>query len=105
MRLIITEPAEQDLDGIVDYIAADNPGAAASVFKQIVVAANRLTDFPAMGRSGWLPGTRELVVPDLPYIIVYQVEAPSDTVTILAVFHGARNLALALAERRKQTRK
>jgi predicted transcriptional regulator len=30
MQLIITEPAERDLDEIVDYIAADNPVAKES---------------------------------------------------------------------------
>lgn len=104
MQLVITEPAEHDLGDIVDYIASDNPDAAANVYKKIVVAANRLIDFPAMGRSGWLPGTRELVIPNLPYIVVYQVDATRDTVTILAVFHGARDLVHALAERGKASK-
>lgn len=103
MRLVITEPAGHDLDGIVDYIAADNPAAAASVYQKIVATARRLKDFPALGRSGWLPGTRELVVPDLPYIIVYQVEAAHNTISILAVFHDARDLVRALTERRNKT--
>lgn len=105
MRLVITAPAEQDLNGIIDYIAADNPDAAANVYKNIVVAAHRLIDFPALGRSGWLPGTRELVVPGLPYIVVYQVDAVHDAVILLAVFHSARDLARALTKRRKKTRK
>lgn len=105
MRLVITEPAAHDLDGIVDYIATDNPDAAENVYRSIVAAARRLIDFPALGRSGWLPGTRELVIPDFPYIIVYQVDAVHDTVTVLAVFHGARDLARALTTRRKKTGK
>ena len=50
-----------------------------------------------MGRSGRLPGTREFPVTNLPYLIVYEVGA--EVVTILAVFHAARDLARALAER------
>lgn len=99
MRLVITAPAENDLDGIFDYIAAEDPTAAMSVHRKITAMAQRLTDFPAMGRSGWLPGTRELVVPGLPYIIIYRIERTGDTVTILAVFHGARDLTRALAKR------
>jgi toxin ParE1/3/4 len=38
---------------------------------------------------GRIAGTRELVVPPLPYIIVYQVK--SSAVHILRVYHGARN--------------
>ena len=35
----------------------------------------------------------------LPYIVVYEVSA--EAVTVLAVFHGARDLARAMAERSK----
>ena len=31
-RLVITDPAAADLEGIVDYIALDNPVAAESVY-------------------------------------------------------------------------
>jgi plasmid stabilization system protein ParE len=38
---------------------------------------------------GRIPGTRELVVPGLPYIVLYEV---ADTaVQILHIYHGARN--------------
>lgn len=101
MRLVFTRAAASDLDGIIDYIALDSPAAAEKVFRAIVVAAERLTDFPDMGHVGRLPDTREIPLAGLPYLIVYQVAA--DTVTILAVFHGARDLVRALAERRNET--
>jgi len=97
MRLVFTEPAEHDLDGIVDYIALDNPVAAEKVFRSIVATAQRLTEFPQMGHVGRLPNTREFTVTSLPYVIVYEVG--SDMITVLAVFHGARDLAQALIER------
>lgn len=106
MRLVFAEPAERDLDSIIGYIAIDNPAAAEKVYRAIVATAERLTRFPEIGRPGRLPDTRELTVASLPYLIVYQVTA--DVVTILAVFHGARDLALALAERKarlKQTQR
>lgn len=96
-RLVFAEPAARDLDSIVTYIALDNPAAAEKVFRAIVAAAERLTDIPSLGRAGRLPDTRELVVTGLPYLIVYR--AAADRVTVLAVFHGARDLARALAER------
>ena len=103
MRLVFAEPAERDLDSIINYIALDNPAAAEKAFRAIVAAAERLTDFPDMGHAGRLPGTREFAVKRLPYLIVYQVDA--DVVTVLAVFHGARDLARALAERRDEPAK
>ncbi|MDR6293700.1 MULTISPECIES: type II toxin-antitoxin system RelE/ParE family toxin [Inquilinus] len=98
MRLVFAEPAERDLDSIIDYIALDNPAAAERVYRAIVAATERLARFPEIGRAGRLPDTRELTVTGLPYLVVYQASA--DVVTILAVFHGARDLALALAERK-----
>ncbi|QCI79147.1 type II toxin-antitoxin system RelE/ParE family toxin [Hankyongella ginsenosidimutans] len=53
-----------------------------------------------MGHAGRLPATRELSVTSMPYIIVYEVG--TDVVTVLAVFHAARDLARALHERRKE---
>ncbi|WP_288198345.1 type II toxin-antitoxin system RelE/ParE family toxin [uncultured Pleomorphomonas sp.] len=96
-KLVIAEPAVRDLEGIVDYIALDDLAAAEAVYRGIVDAAGKLPHFPALGRPGRHPETRELSVSDLPYLIVYEVDA--ETVTILAVFHTARNLVQALRER------
>lgn len=101
MQVIFADPATRDLDAIIDYIAQENPAAAEKVFRTIVAVTRRLSDFPEMGHAGRLPDTRELAVAGLPYLIVYQMA--SDVVTIIAVFHGARDLVRALAERRKTT--
>lgn len=101
MRVAFAAAARRDLGAIVDYIAQDNPAAAEAVFNAISAVAARLADFPEMGHTGRLPDTRELTVAGLPYLIVYQVVR--ETVTIIAVFHGARDLVHALAERRKAT--
>lgn len=98
MRLVFAEPAARDLDAIIDYIALDNRSAAERVYRSIAAAADRLKSMPELGRAGRLPGTRELTVAALPYVIVYEVR--TDVVTVLAVFHGARDLPRALAERR-----
>ncbi|WP_426033256.1 type II toxin-antitoxin system RelE/ParE family toxin [Cypionkella sp. TWP1-2-1b2] len=95
--LAIAEPAARDLESIVDYIAQDNPTAAESTYRAIVRAAEKLPAFPAMGRPGRHPETRELSIADLPYLIVYAVGA--EHVTILAVFHTSRNLVQALHDR------
>lgn len=43
---------------------------------------------PGLGRAGRVPETRELVIPDTPYLVPYTVRA--DVVEIHAVLHGAR---------------
>ncbi|MBU0724070.1 MAG: type II toxin-antitoxin system RelE/ParE family toxin [Alphaproteobacteria bacterium] len=95
--LVIAEPAARDLEGIVDYIALDNPIAAESVYWGIVRAAEELPRFPALGRPGRVPETRELSIAGLPYMIVYEVGP--EAVTIVAVFHTSRDLARALRDR------
>ena len=49
-QLVIAEPAARDLEGLVDYIALDNPVAAERVYRGIVSAAEKLPAFPALGR-------------------------------------------------------
>ena len=96
--MVFAEPAARDLEDIVNYIALDSPSAAEPVFRALVAATEQLCDFPWIGHPGRLPKTRELSVVSLPYVIAYEVDG--ETVTILAVFHGARDLARALRERR-----
>jgi len=78
-----------DLRGIARYIRRDNPAAARAVAKTILDAADSLSVFPSRGREGRIAGTRELVVPRLPYIVVYRVTTMA--VHILHIYHGARN--------------
>jgi len=98
-QLIIAEPAARDLEEIVEYIALDNPVAAENVFRGIVQTAEKLLEFPSLGRPGRLPETRELSVSGLPYLIVYEVG--TKTVTILAIFQTSRDFVKALRDRKK----
>ncbi len=86
--IVWTERAASDFLGIVEWIAAEDPRGAENVADAIVVAISRLTPYPLSGREGRLPGTRELVVPRLPYIAVYTVE--TDRIAILRLLHGAQ---------------
>jgi len=47
------------LDDAVEYIAADNPVAAAKTAQRIWDFAQKLTDQPGLGRPGRVAGTRE----------------------------------------------
>jgi len=71
-----------------EFIAQDNPPAASRVVREISQAVELLKQHPAMGRSGRVLGTRELVVPGTPYIIPYRVRRKE--VQVLRVFHAAR---------------
>ena len=81
------ELAYADLLAIVDYISDDNPDAAQRVKDDIEAKAAKLPDFPRMGRTGRVEGTREMVV-WANYILVYEEDA--FTVRILRVLHAAQ---------------
>jgi len=87
VRVIWTPEAEQDRIDIWEYIAADNPHAAAQMDELFSAAATRLGEHPKMGRAGKIRGTRELI-PHENYRLVYEVNA--ETLWILALVHTAR---------------
>lgn len=88
MRIVFSPQARDDLRDIFLYIADDNPDAARALLKRIRRRIIDLNDGPHLGRTGRVPGTRELVIPGTPYIVPYQVS--SDQLQILRVYHGFR---------------
>jgi plasmid stabilization system protein ParE len=58
-----------NLDAEAAFIARDNPAAAARVVEAIAAGVELLAQHPALGRPGRVEGTRELVVPDTPYLV------------------------------------
>jgi toxin ParE1/3/4 len=89
VKLRWSPEAIDDLAALRAYIAADDPTAAQRMVSRIIeVAELLLADYPHAGRSGRVPGTRELVVPRTPHILPYRVR--DGAVDILRVYHGAR---------------
>lgn len=88
MKIVWTEPARQDLRGIFEYIAEENPKAARSFLSEIKERVCVLVDEPQLGRVGRVEGTRELVLTGTHYILPYRVK--SQQIQILAVFHTSR---------------
>ena len=85
----LTEDARADLQSIAVWIKREGGTArAASVTGRIVANLRLLERFPHMGRPGRVDGTRELTMPRLPYLSVYELDGPD--VVILRVLHGAQ---------------
>ena len=72
----------------LDYIAEDNPTAAARLDEEIERQTDMLAQHPMMGREGRVRGTRELVIIGSPFIVVYRVT--KTRIEILRLLHGAR---------------
>lgn len=88
MRLEWTDPALQDLREAGDYLAQENPQAAAMMAARIQEAVEYSMDYPGIGRAGRLSDTRELVVTGTPFLVIYRLRCP--TVQILRLLHHAR---------------
>lgn len=88
MKIKWLDTAITDLAAARNYIAQDNPAAAVRIAKRITQSATLLREHPEIGRSGRVPNTRELVVPDTAYIIPYRVI--NKNIEILRVLHTAR---------------
>lgn len=88
MRVRWLRKAIQNLDAAADYIAQDNPKAAAELFLYVKSKVDALSDFPATGRPGRVPGTRELLIDRYPFLVPYRVIV--DELHVLRVFHTRR---------------
>ena len=88
MRIEWLPRAERDLDSQLDHIAKDNPTAAVDAGDRVFDHIEHLINNPAMGKPGRRAGTRELVVPRTPWIVVYR--ALGERVQILRILHGSQ---------------
>lgn len=88
VKLLWTTPAIHDLEAIRQYVEVDDDAAARRVLARIVSAVEVLLATPSVGRPGRVPGTRELVLVDVPYIVPYRVTA--GVVELLRVLHTSR---------------
>lgn len=91
MRVLFTARARRHLNEISEYLFERNPGAALGAGKRLRQVVALLEQFPHLGRPGVLAGTREIVVPGYPYVVVYRaVQEGDDILAILGVYHCAQ---------------
>jgi len=87
--IVWTEQATQQLDQAHDYIGLSNSEeVAAQITMHIVTSVQQLAIFPMSGRPGRVPGTRELVISNSPFIVAYSIE--QERIAVLAIYHGAQ---------------
>ena len=89
MRVDWSPSAVADLQHIAEWIEQDSGLQRANrVARAIYEAVQSLRAMPYRGRAGRLEDTRELVIPRLPYVVVYQVL--EERLVVLNVLHGAQ---------------
>jgi len=88
-KLRWSRAAANDLEEISIYLREHHAHLSVSTVRRIYETAKSLRKFPERGRPGIFPGTRELVLAPLPYLIQYSVDA--DFVYVLRILHGAQD--------------
>jgi addiction module RelE/StbE family toxin len=86
MKIVWSRRAIRHLISLREHIQKDSEQNAAALASRILKAVDLLQAHPEMGRPGRILGTRELVIPDTPYIIPYRVRR--GRLELIAVFHG-----------------
>jgi toxin ParE1/3/4 len=89
MRIRWTSDAANNLEDIITYLNREHPSSAPAVIRAVIDTVETLTRFPNRGRPGRVEGTRELIIPNLPYIVVYV--ATDQAVQLLHIFHAAQD--------------
>jgi toxin ParE1/3/4 len=80
--------ALKNLAQVHTYIAYDDPEAAVKVIQKIRTGVDHLSQFPTIGKAGRVEGTRELLIANTPYFVVYRIKGK--TIEIMRVFHASR---------------
>jgi toxin ParE1/3/4 len=94
LPIVWSPQAVGDAEQALAYIAARNPAAAARLHAALINSIENLANYPALGRAGRVASTRELVVPNTPFVVPYRVH--TETLEIIRVFHSAQRWPDAL---------
>lgn len=86
VKIRIAPAATAHLTAAFEYLDGINSKLASAQMKRIFEAIDQLKRFPNSGHTGRVEGTRELVIPRTPFIVVYSVDR--DLINILAILHG-----------------
>jgi toxin ParE1/3/4 len=88
-KIIITQEALADLEGILNYIGADNPEAAARFGNALLNHAEILAAFPHIGAPlNRRKGVRSML--HTPVRIYYLLDQERQSIEILHFWHGSR---------------
>lgn len=104
VEIIWSEPALSDLDAIADYIAIENPVAAAEMVKRVFDHVEQLIDHPESGsRPQELKRSRYRQIIEPPCRVFYRYDG--ERIFILHVMRSERLLRKGrLASRAKQAK-
>ena len=89
-KVLIADTALADLRGIVEFIAQDDPQAAARLGEKLIARALSLATLPERhAYHDARRGIRKMPLP--PYLVFYTCDKCAGVVNILHFWHGARH--------------
>jgi len=102
VEIIWTEPALSDLDAIADYIAGENPEAAARLVRRVFAHVELLSRHPKLGPRipELLPASRYRQIVEPPCRVFYRFDRRNKKVFILGVMRGEKLFQQRLLMRR-----
>lgn len=88
MKVIWTKESRVTLSAIYDYISKDSELPAEKVIFHIInTVDNTVKNFPHIGRIGRIFGTREYIISEYPYVVIYAVK--KQAVYVIRVMHSS----------------
>lgn len=88
MKIRIAPAASAHLTAAFEYLDGINSKAAVMQLNRIFDGIDQLKRFPESAPAGRVGGTRELVIPRAPFLVVYSIEA--DVINIVAILHSSQ---------------
>jgi toxin ParE1/3/4 len=89
-RIDWSAAARRDFRDQIEWLSDRNAAAADHVAAAIEESIALLRQMPRMGRVGRAAGTRELVVPQTPYIVIYKLSGEQDQAVVVRLLHTSR---------------
>ena len=96
-RLVVAAEAEADTDDILIYLEREaSPRIAEAFGRRFRTAIERFVDLPESGSPRPALGRDIRISIVFPYILIYRYSSQDDTVTLLRILHGRRNITSGL---------
>ncbi len=90
-KIILSQPAIQDLRDLVSHIARDHPAAAENLGVALIHQTRKLASFPELGRRA--PDVEDASIREIvfkSYRIFYRINPQQRVVEVIRFWHGAR---------------
>lgn len=85
LTILETRRTLQALSEVLDYYESQQNGLGARFLRSYDTQIEVVRDMPKIGRTGKVFGTRELVMQDFPFLVVYRIR--KDYLEIVRLIH------------------